>query len=301
MNDWRDEPLRIAEHGTAPNGTAVWFITGGSSGFGLATAKAALAAGFRVAATARSVASLDALGDSADLLKVAMDLHDPASIVDAVDAAEQRFGRIDVLFNNAGTATIGAIEEVGDALLRDQLETNLFGPLAVVRAVLPGMRARRDGHLLQMSSMGGRAAFPGLGAYHASKFALEGASIALAQEVAPHGIRLTLIEPGDFRTPVLAANRTTAAPATPAYADSVGRMREAIAQLDGSQPGDPDKAAAAIIAVTEVAEPPLQLALGPDCYHRLHEQLEGQIAALEKWSSLSLGTDLDPVDADAAS
>ena len=151
-----------------------------------------------------------------------------------------------------------------------------------------------------MSSMGGRCAFPGLGAYHASKFALEGASIALAQEVAAFGVFVTLVEPGDFRTPVLAPARLTTADPMPEYADTVGRVREAIAKLDGNQPGDPDRAAAAMIAIAASATPPLHLALGPDCYARFKEQLEAQLAELEQWSHLTLFTDLVP-DAPAAS
>lgn len=270
----------------------VWFITGGSSGFGAATVRAALARGYRVAATARDAQAIVAGQPGGEqLLALDLDLRDDRSIVDAVEQAHDVFGRIDVLFNNAGTATLGAIEELTDDLLREQLEINLVGPLAVVRAVLPHMRRRRRGRILQMSSMGGRCAFAGLGAYHASKFALEGASIALAQEVAPFGIRVTLIEPGDFRTPVLSPARLTSSPPMPEYDATVGQARGAIAGLDGTQPGDPDRLAEAVIAVADSADPPLQLALGSDCYHRLEGQLAQQFAELHAWADLSLSTD----------
>jgi NAD(P)-dependent dehydrogenase (short-subunit alcohol dehydrogenase family) len=273
-------------------------VTGASSGLGSAVSRAALERGYRVAATARDAASLGDLAERGpeQLLTLRLDLRDADSIHDAVARAEAHFGHLDVLFNNAGTATLGAVEELTDQLLRSQLETNLVGPLALTRAVLPGMRARGRGRILQMSSMGGRSAFPGLGAYHASKFALEGASIALAQEVAPFGIAVTLIEPGDFRTPALSRVRLAMADAIPAYDATVGRMRSAIADLDGTQPGDPDRLADAVITISEVDQPPLQLALGPDCYQRLTEQLASQLDELRAWSHLSLSTDFETTD-----
>jgi NAD(P)-dependent dehydrogenase (short-subunit alcohol dehydrogenase family) len=303
MNDWRDESRDATEAPAATtgqreagrfgDGPPVWLITGCSSGFGQAVAQAAIARGHVVVATARDVTALDALEhpDPDRLLRRRLDLVDATSIEDAVASTLDRFGRIDVLFNNAGIATLGAIEEVGDELLRRQLDVNLFGPLALTRAVLPAMRRHGDGHILQMSSMGGRLAFAGLGAYHASKWGLEGASVALAQEVAPLGIRVTLIEPGDFRTPVLAPGRMAVSESMPDYAETVGRAREGIAQLDGRQPGDPARAAEAILAVVEAPEPPLHLALGTDCYERLKQDLEDQLAELERWSHLTLSTD----------
>ncbi len=277
--------------------TPVWFITGASSGFGAAVTRAALQRGYRVAATARDTASLHDLADGHpdQLLTLRLDLRDTGSIRDAVARAEAHFGHVDVLFNNAGTLTLGAVEELTDELLRSQLETNLVGPLALTRAVLPGMRARGRGRILQMSSMGGRCSFPGLGAYHASKFALEGASIALAQEVAVLGIAVTLIEPGNFRTPALSPTRLAMADAMPEYDASVGRARSAIAGLDGAQPGDPARLADAVIAISEVEQPPLQLALGPDCYHRLTTQLVTQLDELRAWSELTLSTDFETV------
>jgi NAD(P)-dependent dehydrogenase (short-subunit alcohol dehydrogenase family) len=304
MNDWRDEQR---EGGAAPAaavddgprrrfaaGPPVWLITGCSSGFGRAVADAAIARGDTVVATARDARALDGLEhpDPDRLLRRRLDLLDETSLSATVEEAIARFGRIDVLLNNAGTATLGAIEEVGDALLREQIEINLFGTLALTRAVLPAMRRQGDGHILQMSSMGGRCAFAGLGAYHASKWGLEGASIALAQEVEPFGIRVTLIEPGDFRTPVLAPGRLAVSEPMAEYAETVGRAREGIGQLDGRQPGDPARAAQAILAVVDASAPPLHLALGTDCYTRLTEELGEQLAELERWSHLTLSTDL---------
>lgn len=297
MTDWRDERVKIATAGGRDGETRpVWLITGCSSGFGRAAAVAAIKRGFRVVATARDPRTLDGLAPEAqdDLLRLRLDLLDRDSIKAAVHTTLERFGRIDVLLNNAGIATIGAVEELTDELLRAQLETNLVGPLAVTREVLPAMRRQGSGRILQMSSMGGRCAFPGLGAYHASKFALEGASISLAQEVAPFGVHVTLIEPGDFRTPVLAPGRVVAGEQMSEYDQTVGQVRKAIAELDGTQPGDPVKAAEAMLAVAEADSPPLHLALGPDCYQRFKAQLEEQLAELEAWSHLTLSTDLDP-------
>jgi NAD(P)-dependent dehydrogenase (short-subunit alcohol dehydrogenase family) len=303
MTDWRDRDgedqggpaLAAAPTATRSwrHGPPVWLITGCSSGFGRAVAEAAIARGDTVVATARDPARLDDLehADASRLVRRQLDLLDDASIEASVAETLDRFGRVDVLLNNAGLATVGAIEELDDALLRRQLDVNLFGTLAVTRAVLPAMRRQGDGHLLQMSSMGGRCAFAGLGAYHASKWGLEGASVSLAQEVAPFGIRVTLIEPGDFRTPVLAPGRLAMSEAMPEYRDTVGRAREGIAQLDGSQPGDPARAATAILAVVDAEEPPLHLALGTDCYRRLKEDLQQQLVELERWSHLTLSTD----------
>ncbi len=315
MSNWRDEDKALSGD-TAPDAAdsrspepaepPVWFITGGSSGFGAAVSRAALQRGFRVAATSRNPSSLDDLRapQPGTLLALGLDLHDGASIRAAVARAEAHFGHIDVLFNNAGTATVGAIEELSDELLREQLETNLVGPLALTRAVLPGMRRRGAGRILQMSSMGGRCAFPGLGAYHASKFAFEGASIALAQEIAPLGIAVTLIEPGDFRTPALTPARLTVSKPMLEYAATVGQARTAIAGLNGTQPGDPDRLAEAVITISQAERPPLQLALGPDCYHRLEAQLAGQLEQMRAWSHLSLSTDYPaergPNEADAS-
>ena len=284
---------------TKPTGALVWFITGASSGLGAATAGAVLAAGHQVAATARSLPSLEGLvaqyGDQ--VFPVEMDLRRPETIGAAVTAAQDRFGHLDVLFNNAGIAVFGAVEEVDDALLRDQLDVNLFGPLAVVRAVLPGMRARRQGRVIQMSSLGGRVAFPGLGAYHASKWALEGASISMAQEVAPLGIKVTIVEPGDFRTPVLGPERMPTATPIDDYATTSGQVRQAVANLDGNQPGDPRKLAAAILEVVGSHDPPRHLVLGPDAYNLIQAWTTDQMSEMQTWSEVSLSTDLDEVPA----
>ena len=274
----------------------VWFITGGTSGLGAAVTRAALERGFHVAATSRTPDSFESLGLPArdKLLALRLDLSDAASIREAVATAEQHFGRIDVLFNNAGGVTVGAIEELSDELLWAQLQVNVAGPLAVVRAVLPTMRQRARGRILQMSSLGGRTAFPGLGAYHASKFALEGASLALAQEVEPFGICVTVIEPGDFRTPALSPTRLTSSVPLPEYQQTVGVLRRGLAELDGSQPGDPARLAEAIITITELDHPPRQLPLGSDCYDLLRSQLTTQLEQLHTWAELSRSTDFPP-------
>jgi len=277
----------------------VWFITGGSSGLGAATAEAALEAGYRVAATSRDTNSLKGLVDEYgdQVLPVEMDLRQPDTITTAVATAELAFGQLDILFNNAGIAVFGAVEEVSDELLREQLEVNLLGPLAVLRAVLPGMRARRAGRLLQMSSLGGRVAFPGLGAYHASKWGFEGASVALAQEVSPLGIKVTIVEPGDFRTPVLAPDRMPTAAPIEDYAPTSGAVRQAVASLDGNQPGDPRKLAAALLEVVASEDPPLHLVLGPDAYERIESRNAEQMAEMRAWAHLSKSTNLDEVRA----
>ncbi len=274
----------------------VWFITGGTSGLGAAVTRAALERGFHVAATSRTPDSFEGLDlpERDELVPLRLDLSDAASIREAVATAEQHFGRIDVLFNNAGGVTVGAIEELSDELLWAQLQVNVVGPLAIVRAVLPAMRQRASGRILQMSSLGGRSAFPGLGAYHASKFALEGASLALAQELEPFGISVTIIEPGDFRTPALSPTRLTSSVPLPEYEHTVGVLRKQLAELDGSQPGDPARLAQAVIAITELDRPPRQLPLGSDCYELLRSQLSAQLEQLHAWAELSRSTDFPP-------
>jgi NAD(P)-dependent dehydrogenase (short-subunit alcohol dehydrogenase family) len=223
----------------------VWFITGTSKGFGRVWAEAALARGDRVAATARDVASIHALeeryGDRAAAL--ALDVTDKAAVDAAVAQALERFGRIDVAVNNAGYGLFGTIEEVSEAEARAQMETNFFGALWVTQAVLPHMRAQKSGHIIQVSSIGGVNAFPTIGLYHASKWALEGFSQALAQEVAPFGISVTLVEPGGYATEWGGASAKHAVP-IPAYEG----VRAAIAAFrKGSIPGDPEATGAAIL------------------------------------------------------
>src|SRR4051812_7357273 len=203
-----------------------WFITGASSGFGTAFAEHALERGDNVVATARNPARLEALVARAParVLALKLDVTNAATIQPAVDAALRRFGHIDYLFNNAGFGLVGAIEETSDAELRAVLDTNFFGAVAVTRAVLPAMRARRSGAIVNVSSMGGQMSFEGVGAYSASKFALEGMSEALALEVKPFGIKVLIVEPGSFRTGFGGADALRSMPVLAAYEDALANV-----------------------------------------------------------------------------
>jgi NAD(P)-dependent dehydrogenase (short-subunit alcohol dehydrogenase family) len=273
----------------------VWLITGSSSGFGRALAHAALERGYRVVATARQPEQLQELRDRYPdrVLTVALDVTDEQSVQQAVAAALSAYDRIDVLVNNAGYGAFGAIEEFSLDDIRQQFEVNFFGLLDVTRAVLPTMREQRSGHILNISSVGGFASFSGAGIYSASKFALEGASEALAQEVKPLGIKVTIVEPGAFRT----AFRTSASSKPPAhliadYAQTSGKTRELVQAMNGKQPGDPVKAVAAMIQVVESDDPPLRLALGEDAVNGITKKLESMKADLEKWKDASINTAL---------
>ncbi|UWE12451.1 oxidoreductase [Actinacidiphila bryophytorum] len=242
----------------------VWLVTGANSGFGRAVAEAAVAAGDVVVGAARRVAALDDLvaahPDQVEAL--ALDVTDTAAIDAAVADVLARHGRIDVLVNNAGRSHIGAFEETGDAELRDLFDVHVFGPAALVRAVLPSMRARRSGAIVQMSSMGGQMSFAGFSAYSGTKFALEGMTEALAQEVGPLGIKTLIVEPGAFRTSLLA--NLTASPEIADYDSTVGGTRSMAASSEGSAPGDPAKAAALILEALASPDTPLRLPLGDD-------------------------------------
>lgn len=273
---------------------SVWFITGCSKGLGRALAEAVLEHGHRVVASARDVASLDVLhGDSAHLLRLALDVTDPAAVQAAVAAAHAHFGRIDVLVNNAGYGLAGAVEEVSDEEARAQLETNVFGTLHMVRAVLPAMRAQKSGHILQISSIAGFVGTPGLGIYNASKFALEGYSEALAIELAPLGIHVTLIEPGPFRTDWAGPSLLTPATAIAAYADTAHKTIAMLNGYSGAQPGDPRKAALAMLAVVGSPEPPLRLPLGALAVARVRQKLAATSDELDAWEQVGLATSFE--------
>ena len=278
------------------NGGKVWLITGCSRGLGRTLAEAVLAGGGRVAATARKAESLRGLEALAPgrVLALGLDVDREAEVRQAVAAVIQAWGRIDVLVNNAGYGLAGAIEEVSDAEARAQIETNVFGALALTRAVLPGMRARGGGHILQISSAAGFVATPGLGLYNASKFALEGFSEALAQEVAPFGIRVTIIQPGPFRTDW--AGPSLAVPAQPiaAYADTAHKTIATLNGYSGKQPGDPARAAAAMIQVVESARPPLRLPLGEGALGRIRAKIQALSTELDAWEKVTLATSFPP-------
>jgi NAD(P)-dependent dehydrogenase (short-subunit alcohol dehydrogenase family) len=267
----------------------VWLITGASSGFGRAIAEAALAAGDTVVAAVRRPADVADLAERG-AVAIQLDVTDGARITAAVDEVIGRFGRIDVLVNNAGRAVIGAVEETTEAELRDLMDVHFFGPVALVRAVLPHMRERRSGAIVQMSSMGGQMSFPGAGAYSASKWALEGLSEALVGELAPFGIRVLVVEPGAFSTG-LHGSRMLMSAELPVYAEIVGPVRAAQLDLAESSAGDPAKAAAAILAALAADEPPLRLVLGPDAVDAILGHLDAVRADVLAWEATSRSTD----------
>jgi NAD(P)-dependent dehydrogenase (short-subunit alcohol dehydrogenase family) len=267
-------------------------ITGTSSGFGLALARAALASGDRVVATARRPETLDGLiGEARDrVTAVRLDVTEPHQIITAVDAAVERFGRIDVLVNNAGYGSVGALEEIDIDELKALHETMFIGPVRLVQAVLPAMRERGSGTIVQMSSMGGQLAPPGFGAYCSAKFALEAISESLAAEVAPLGIRMLIVEPGAFRTEFGAGRMHRSTTVIDDYTPTVGPTRAAVDAMDGSQPGDPNRAAAAIIEIVNAIRAPLRLALGGDAVDSIRTKHQQLTAELQGWESLSRST-----------
>jgi NAD(P)-dependent dehydrogenase (short-subunit alcohol dehydrogenase family) len=273
--------------------TPVWFITGCSTGLGRALAAAVLDRGRRVAVTARSpeqVADLVAAYPGR-ALALPLDVTDRHQIERAVKAAEAEFGRIDVLVNNAGYGYLAALEEGEDDEVRALFETNVHGLVDVTKAVLPGMRARRSGHVVNVSSLGGLAAFGATGYYHATKFAVEGLSESLAAEAGPLGIKVTIVEPSGFRTnwsgPSMRQSRTRIAD----YDETAGTRRTSTLATYGKQPGDPDRAAAAIITAVESPEPPLRLLLGKTAYDVATAHLTTLQAEFDAWRDLTLSAD----------
>ncbi len=274
----------------------VWVITGCSTGFGRALTEAVLDRGEIVVATARKPQQLEDLaqphGDR--ILILPLDVTQPLEVQAAVNQTIETFGRIDVLVNNAGYGVFGAVEEVRDLDVRRQFETNVYGALDMTRAVLPHLRRQRSGRILNISSSGGFVGFPGAGIYCASKFALEGWSEALAKEVAHLGIHITIVEPGAFRT---AFNGTLVAPnrAIDDYSVTSSQMLQWLRQMDGQQPGDPKKAAAAMIQVVNHPNPPLRLVLGSDALDAIHAKLATAAADLAAWKDISINTAFDGV------
>ena len=273
-----------------------WFVTGSSRGFGALIAAEALAAGNAVVATARNPqAVLDAIGDHPNLLAVALDVNDETQAHAAAEAAVDRFGRIDVLVNNAGFGLVGAVEEATAAEIARVFGTNVFGVLTVTRAVLPHMRARRSGHVINFSSVGGYRASAGFGIYCSTKFAVEGFSEALAAELAPLGVHVTVIEPGYFRTDFLDARSLAESPARIAdYEASAGATRARARQVSGAQQGDPAKLPKAIIALANLQDPPLRLPFGSDAVAAIEAKNAAVAAELAKWRELSLSTAFTP-------
>ena len=272
-------------------GGRVWLVTGASSGFGREIARAALRRGDRVAATARETEALADLAAEAPegVLAVRLDVTDPEGVRRAVEETVGRFGRIDVLVNNAGRGQVGAVEETTDEELRAIFDVHLFGPAALVRAVLPVMRRQGSGAIVQMSSFGGQVAYPGFGAYCATKFALEGLSEALAAEVAPFGVKVLIVEPGAFRTG-FSGGALVQSTAMAEYEETVGPTRRMITGIDGTQPGDPAAAARAILATLDSDEAPLRQPLGADAVDGILGKLDGVRTELERWREVSVAT-----------
>jgi NAD(P)-dependent dehydrogenase (short-subunit alcohol dehydrogenase family) len=271
--------------------TKVYFITGAARGMGIDIARAALDEGHSVVATARDASKITAaLGEHENLLAVSLDITDEAAAQVAADTAVERFGRIDVLVNNAGIFVAGYFEEISPAQLRQQMETNFFGPLNVTRAILPVMREQRSGHVVTMSSTAGLVGQEFVAAYSASKFALEGWMESLRYDVEPYGIRTTIVEPGFFRTELLVEGASTTWPVLSIddYAERTASTIEAWKGMNGKQGGDPAKLAAALISLTDSAQPPLRWVAGADAVQTGRDKahlLLDQVAAHEDLSS----------------
>ena len=269
----------------------VWFITGASSGFGKSLAQHAIEKGYKVVATARRQEKLKELGAAApeQVLPVKMDVTQREEVKQAIEKAIAHWGRIDVLINNAGYGIVGALEETPEDELRKQMETNFFGAVAVTQEALPHMRKAQSGAIVNMSSMGGNMSFGGFSAYSASKFALEGASEALAQEVAPFGIKTMIVEPGAFRTE-FAGQALKHMPKIEAYDEIVGGTRDFAKGMDGTQEGDPKKAAEAIEKALLAENTPLRLQLGKDSVDAIQGHAQQLLDDLEIWRETSENT-----------
>jgi NAD(P)-dependent dehydrogenase (short-subunit alcohol dehydrogenase family) len=276
------------------NREKVWFITGASSGLGRAFAEYALQKGYCIAIGARRIDRLQQLVARAPsrVLAVPLDVNSPEQVETAVSATLERFQGVDVLFNNAGYGIVGAIEETPESELRAQMETNFFGALKMIRAFLPVFRSQRSGAIVNISSLGGQLSVPGFGAYSASKFALEGASEALAEELKPFGIKVLIVEPGQFRTE-LAGPAMKHMPASGFYDDTVGKTRDFAHSMDGKQTGDPLKAARIIDFALRSSVTPLRLQLGEDAVSAIRAHSEALLSELSQWEALGADMKID--------
>lgn len=265
----------------------VWFITGTSRGFGREWTIAALERGDQVAATARNTATLDDLVErfGEAILPIQLDVTDREADFAAVKQAHDHFGRLDIVVNNAGYGQFGFIEELSEQEARDQIETNVFGALWITQAALPYLRAQRSGHIIQVSSIGGISAFPDVGIYHASKWALEGFSQALAQEVADFGVHVTLIEPGGFSTD-WSGSSSKRAERLPDYAEVHAKQDEWRNQR-WAKPGDPAASAAALLKVVDADEPPLRVFFGSGPLQLAKDDYESRLRTWEQWQPVS--------------
>lgn len=277
-----------------------WFITGASRGFGLRIARLALERGDNVVATARrSEALSEALGERSNLLALALDVTDEAQARVAAAAAVERFGAIDVLLNNAGFGLLGAVEEATAQEIEHVYRTNVFGLLNVTRAVLPHMRARRSGRILNISSIGGYRSAAGFGVYCSTKFAVEGLSEALHAELAPLGIHVTVVEPGYFRTDFLDGSSLSVSPRGIAdYNETAGATRARATGLNHQQPGDPDRLARVLVDFADAPNPPVRLPLGSDTIAAIEAKHAADAEILRQWRAVSVSTDF--VHAEAA-
>lgn len=274
-----------------------WLITGCATGFGRELARAVMARGYRAVVTARKPAQVEDIvaGHVDRTLALQLDVTAPAQVADVVQRAEERFGGIDVLVNNAGIGYFAAVEESDEAEVRRMFEINFFGMARMTRAVLPGMRKRRSGHIINIASICGLAPIPSLGYYCATKFAVEGLSRCLGMEVEPLGIKVTLVEPSSFRTNWAgrSANEVTVGIAD--YAATAGSVRRQLREESGKEPGDPVRAANAIIQAVEAPKPPLHLLLGRDALRMAREQIELLRKDSDEWEKVTVGADF-PAD-----
>ncbi|MGF6660307.1 NAD(P)-dependent dehydrogenase (short-subunit alcohol dehydrogenase family) [Paraburkholderia atlantica] len=274
---------------------AVWFITGVSSGFGRSLAEAVLARGDKVVGTVRNDTQIAPFENLAPgrAHGVLLDVTDAAAVPRAVGQALERTGAIDILVNNAGYGLFGALEEVSDAEARQLFDTNVFGTVNVIRAVLPHFRARKRGHIVNFSSVAGVIGIAGCSFYCASKHAIEGLSESLAQELHPFGIGVTLVEPGGFRTNFAGGSLKWSENELPDYSETVGQMRRYMSSYHGTQAGDPAKAAEAIVRAVSADAPPLRLPLGPDAVEVVRKKLASVQDNLETWLEVSSSTNFD--------
>ena len=274
----------------------VWFITGAARGMGVDLAKAALAAGHSVVATARDAAKVTAaLGEHTNLLAVSLDITDPAASIAATEAAVERFGRIDVLVNNAGNFYAGFFEEISDNQMRQQMETNFFGPLNVTRAILPVMRKQRSGHVITISSAAGLIGQEFCAAYAASKFALEGWMESLQYDVAPFGIHTTVVEPGFFRTELLVTGASSIWPelSIEDYAERTEQTITAWKSMNGQQGGDPTKLGKALVTIAAMVEPPLRFVAGADVVAGAEQKAQLLLSQVDAHRALSSDMAID--------
>ena len=271
---------------------AVWLVTGCSSGLGRAIGEQVLEAGYRLVTTARDPSALTGLVEKGGerAMAVALDVTDTNSVAAAVRAAEERFGAVDVLVNNAGYGYFAALEEGEEADIQAMFQTNVYGPWRVANAVLPGMRDRGHGHIVNISSVGGLVTFPAVGFYHMAKFAVEGFSETLANELQPFGVGVTVVEPGAFRTEFRGTSMRQSAIRLPAYAETAGKARDNVIAANGKQQGDPARGGRAIIKAVEAEHPPLHLVIGGDALDLIRKKMDDLTHDLDTWETVTRST-----------